>query len=1013
MPMRRRLFNTRQGRASLLGLWRRIFFGESSSGQAKSEDSPVNKNRQKYLAAGIMMAVFGVFLVAFPANADMAGNLVNWIIAIFTKVLVYIMELLGYILIQLVDFLIQIVQFNNFVKAAPVRIGWPILRDTVNMFFIIVVLVSAFATIIGYPKEFHYRQILPKLLLMAILINFSKTLIGLMIDFSQVVVLTFVNGFKAAAGGNFINALHIREVMNINTKTGPIVTQVGDEIKIDAGAAADDGVTIYQIFNMMLAAIFGIWLLSISITLIIIMVVFFLARIIILWFLLITSPVMFFAWALPGKLQKAFSAFTDQWWNRLSSALIGGPVMAFFLWLSLAMAQGGSGPDALVGDGQSAIYSDTKRSSEVQGVETAFKAGDRLGSIVVTEIGDAKTFSNFIIMVAFMLLGVQVAVQSSQALSPKLGGLARSISDTGGMMGMGVAGTVLGASLARKGASWAGGQVDKRYGIKSGAARMALGAIQKTGVPVGVGTRMALARTATEHQVASKKRASEMKDAFGNLPPSMQMREYDNLANGRLSKYFGVKANKMAAVQNMATLAGSVPFMKSQQNEERDAVMRDAVKNNRFKGKKTYDELDTDQKLAVDTEARQRVDSKVADILERGNKFATDNNMTELQDQIKQAREKNPALFANVKQKSDVSGKMSSDPEAERKLQDDAFMDMAFTVNFLRGKGFMDNDGNLTVDPVYDEDFKQIMRGRQGQLIGSTLDFMNTDEGKKRAKALLSNKAEDKDNATLNVSADGKNYSVLLQPGNAKDKPQVLSYSMGGVAMSKGQVTDGVSSAKITALESELTRGGRTLEQVGMRLGNDKRAEELTNNLSTLNSSSAAAAQKADARANIMQKGLMTASGLFGVDDKGDFSGTGQVDYDDTVRSAYGNIKAGVNTEANVRIIANSLSGAKGQALATHGAALQSGGYEALRKAIQQSSGEQKRALQEGLREIMNQAAVAMREQASGNSLNATQQQYVDTAEWLKGSGARSDQDQKAVRSFQALMRGKGQDFSS
>lgn len=1006
--MRRRLFNTRQGKASLLGLWRRIFFGEPASELVKNEVAWISKNRQKYLLTGIVLAVFCIAFVAFPANANTASQLVNWIIAIFTKVLVYIMELLGYILIQLVDFLIQIVQFNNFVKAAPVRIGWPILRDTVNMFFIIVVLVSAFATIIGYPKEFHYRQILPKLLLMAVLINFSKTLIGLMIDFSQVVVLTFVNGFKAAAGGNFINALHIREVMNIDTKTGPVITQVGNEIKIDSAAAADDDVTIYQIFNMLLAAIFGIWLLSISITLIIIMVVFFLARIIILWFLLITSPVMFFAWSLPGKLQKAFSAFTDQWWSRLSSALIGGPVMAFFLWLSLAMAQGGNGPDALVGDGQSAIYSDTKRSQEVQGVETAYGAGEKLGKIVVTEIGDAKTFSNFIIMVAFMLLGVQVAVQSSQALAPKLGGLARSISDTGGMMGVGVAGTVLGASLARKGASWAGGQVDKRYGVKAGAARTALGIIQKTGVPVGVGTRMKLAKTATEHQTASRKRAQEMKAAFGMLPPSMQMQEYENLANGKLSKYFGVKANTMAAQQNMATLAGSVPFMKAQQEEERKAVMKEKY------GGKDYGGLNADQKLSVDTEARQRVDSKVAQKLDEGMKFALNNNMTDLQDQIKQAREKNPALFASVAQKSEVANKMSSDPEAERKLQDDSFMDMAFTVNFLRGKGFLNNDGNLTVDPVYDEDFKQIMRGRQGQLIGSTLDFMNTDEGNKRARALLSNKPEDKDNAMLNASADGKNYSVLLQPADNKHKPQVLSYSMGGVAMTQSQVLDGVSDDKRKALNLKLTQGGFTLDQVGMRLSNDRRADELTGNLATLNDSRAAQADKADARANIMQKGLMTASGLFGVDEKGDFSGTTrQADYDNTVKNAYGNIKVGTDTEANVRVIARSLSGVKGQALATHGAALKDSGYEALSKAIQQSSGEQKRALQEGLREIMNQAAVAMREQAAGAGLKPTQQQFVETAEWLKGSGVRNDEDQKAVRSFQALMHGRGHDFSS
>lgn len=1006
--MRRRLLNIWQGKASLLGLWRRIFFGEPAPELVKDETAQINKNRQKYLLAGVIISVFCVAFIAFPANAsDTVGNLVNWIIAIFTKVLVYIMELLGYILIQLVDFLIQIVQFNNFVKAAPVRIGWPILRDTVNMFFIIVVLVSAFATIIGYPKEFHYRQILPKLLLMAVLINFSKTLIGLMIDFSQVVVLTFVNGFKAAAGGNFINALHIREVMNIDSSTGPVITEDASGIHVNAGATMDDKVTIYQIFNMLLAAIFGIWLLSISITLIIIMVVFFLARIIILWFLLITSPVMFFAWALPGKLQKAFSAFTDQWWNRLSRALIGGPVMAFFLWLSLAMAQGGSGPDALVGDGQSAIYSDTKRSSEVQGVETAFKAGDKLGSIVVTEIGDAKTFSNFIIMVAFMLLGVQVAVQSSQALSPKLGGLARSISDTGGMMGVGVAGTVLGASLARKGASWTGGQIDKRYGLKSRAAGFALSTIQKTGVPVGVGTRMKLAKTATEHQIASKKRAEEMKGAFGMLPPSMQMREYENLTSGRLSKYFGVKANKMAAVQNMATLAGSVPYMKSQQKEEQAAIMKD-----KYKGK-TYESLNADQKLAVDTEARQRVDTKVAQKLQQGMKFAEDNNMTDLQNQIKEAREKNPALFAGIGDRVGVAGKMSSDPEAERKLQDDAFMDFAFQLSFLRGKGFMGNDGNLTVDPVYDDGFKELMRGRQGQLISAGLDLINTDEGKARAKVLLSDTAKPEEkarnNATINANTDGTKYSVVLQSKDDKQMPKVMTYSMGGVAMNQGQILEGVSAPQRQALEQQLTGAGLSVDRVGMRIGNDARAKELTDNLSAINGSG----NKDQARANILQKGLMTASGVFGADEKGDFSGTGEDDYKNVVGNAYGEIKTGVNTEANVRIIANSLKGAKGKMLAAHGSQLKAGGYEGLRKAIQQASGDQKRAMQEGLREIMNQAAVAMREQANGATLSDTQKQHIETAEWLKGSDAKNDQDQKGVRSFQALMRGKSGDFSS
>ena len=41
--------------------------------------------------------------------------------------------------------------------------GWVIVRDLVNM-FLIIVLVSAFATIIGYDSSFHYTKVLPETL---------------------------------------------------------------------------------------------------------------------------------------------------------------------------------------------------------------------------------------------------------------------------------------------------------------------------------------------------------------------------------------------------------------------------------------------------------------------------------------------------------------------------------------------------------------------------------------------------------------------------------------------------------------------------------------------------------------------------------------------------------------------------------------------------------------------------------------------------------------------------------
>jgi hypothetical protein len=1001
--MWRRIFKVRQGKGSLLGFWRSIFFPKKEQSLA-TKPTGIKPSRRNFAIASVMVAGVCIFFIAAPAHANAAYEMVNWIVAIFTKILVYIMELLAYILLFLLDYLIQIVQFNNFVNAAPVRIGWPLIRDTVNMFFIVVVLVSAFATIIGQPKEFHYKGILPKLLVMAILINFSKTLIGLMIDFSQVIVLTFVNGFKEAAGGNFINALHLREVMNIETQTGSVVTVgANNELKINQEAAQQ--ADVYQIFNMMLASIFGIWILSLSITLVVIMLIFFLVRIIILWFLLITSPVMFFAWALPGKMQKSFSAFTDQWWQRLSTALIGGPTMAFFLWLALAMAQTQGGADSLTGGGANSLYkgASSEVKSNIEGLNSQSGYGNK---VVSTDIGKPDNLANFIIMVAFMLLGVQVAVQASNSLAPQLGGLAKSIGSTGGAMGIGVAGTVAAGRLLergiRGGAAKVGGAVEERFGIKAGLAKAAL----KTGWVPTQAARMALGRAATAPQRAAVKRGSEQKEAFANLPPTMQMKEYESIANSKLAK----KADRIAATQHMANLAKSSIYMKAQQNEVKEDISKKKYNSE-------YGKLTSDQKLAVDTESRQRVDADVATKLQKAADFASANNMTELMDQVKEAREKNPGLFANISDIDGVANKMASDPESERKLQDDAFMNMAFTLKYLKGRNLMDDGGNLTVDPAYDKDFQKLMRGRQGQLIASTLDYIQTDDGRQRARTILTNtdNAErEKANVLINSSNDGRNYSVAAK-GADNESATMQSYTMGGAAKDRSQILAGVDNSggidRAGNLETQLQAfGGRNVESIGRRLGSNARADELLTHLGTINSNTATVDQKDQAKIQILQKGLMDTKGLFGVQDDGTFAGTGAADYERIVKNAYSNVRSGTDSEVNMRVIANSLVGAKGAALASHGGALRSlpgnEGYQALRRAMDQASGDQARQFREGLKEMMNQASVAMREQSAGVAVTPTQQNQIATADWLKGSRATTDEDKATVRRVKSFLHG-------
>jgi hypothetical protein len=1025
--MWRRIFKIRQGKNSLLSFWRSIFLPKQSSSDPSSDvvrgTSYVVRDfrsaRRRYALATIIVVGICIFLIASPTHAEeYMSTTVNWIVAIFTKILVYIAELLAYILLQLLDFLIQIVQFNNFVNAAPVRVGWPLIRDTVNMFFIVVVLVSAFATIIGYPKDFHYRQILPKLLIMAILINFSKTLIGLMIDFSQVLVLTFVNGFKDAAGGNFINALHIREAMSIESQAGSVISDDGKGgITVNAGNT--DGVATYQIFNMMLAAIFAIWILSLSITLVLIMVIFFLARIIILWFLLITSPVMFFAWSLPGKLQKSFSAFTDQWWNRLSSALIGGPTMAFFLWLSLAMAQGQGGTDSLTGPGASSLYKGQSQevTSNIQGLTT----GANAGNIVVTEIGKSENISNFIIMVAFMLLGVQVAVQSSNALAPKLGSLAKAIETTGGAFGFGVAGAVAAGKVAERGArgaiGGAGGFVNDRYGLSNKLA----GAVGKSSwAPITHGMRVGLMQHAGEPKKRAQAKSKEMTAAVAHESPVEAEKFFRRMAKS------GNISTQMAGSMGLAGLTGSALFAKKLQKDgEEDARSKIMDSKEALEKYKTndYSKLDEGQKKEVNAQAealaRRNADIKLAVMQDEARTFAESINDTELIDKINDNREKDPGKQGKINEVEGLVSKIMSDKNGHTKVKDDAYMDSAVFISTMKAKGWMDKDANLTVSES-DPKFAEFMAGRQGQHARAHLDYIkNSAQGRENAKTLYASSKEgvsaddwekQRQNARYSLVAgkDGKSYSVvgangatqfLTAGGLANTEPEILE-NVKDTGADRKDALVGAYKAQVANMGQvqELNDDGsvkvtrdRTLVDNGVRLNND-RIKGATRNLTSINGnrSAAGSAIRRDAMADMLANNQITQRALFDVDEKGRFTGEdasrvmNRGDYRGLVTSSLAGVNSADPAEVAKHLnvlssLAEAAGTSGGEALTEFTDAVSQNveGLRSLHLAYENSSETQRAALSGAMRRAGSESEMADQKQKSvsgGGTLTAQEQ---------------------------------------
>src|SRR3990167_9519036 len=69
--------------------------------------------------------------------------------------------------------------------------SWKIMRNFANMFFIVALIVMAFATIFSISR-YEARTLFPKFLISALLINFSLVLGTIVIDASQVLTNTFL-----------------------------------------------------------------------------------------------------------------------------------------------------------------------------------------------------------------------------------------------------------------------------------------------------------------------------------------------------------------------------------------------------------------------------------------------------------------------------------------------------------------------------------------------------------------------------------------------------------------------------------------------------------------------------------------------------------------------------------------------------------------------------------------------------------------------------------------------------
>lgn len=250
------------------------------------------------------------------------SNLINLVVGGILAIIAYI---ISWLVGLAVGVLVVVAQYQDFLSEQPVMIGWRAVRDICYMFFVVVMLLIAFGTMLNI-EAYHYKKLLPKMILMAILVTFSKSIAGFFIDISNVAMMGFVYSFASIAGPDLMGKLGVFKAFS-SAASSPLET-------ISDAYSGQNTVLNQQNLNLASSIggmTLGVILLIVALGTVVIMTLVLVYRIVMIWILVILSPGAYLLAVFPGG-QK----YSEQWWDLFTRYLIVGPAMAFFMWLSLA-----------------------------------------------------------------------------------------------------------------------------------------------------------------------------------------------------------------------------------------------------------------------------------------------------------------------------------------------------------------------------------------------------------------------------------------------------------------------------------------------------------------------------------------------------------------------------------------------------------------------------------------------------------------------------------------------------
>lgn len=322
----------------------------------------------------------------------------------------FVLKFLNYLLYAISTVLERLVALSAFllemaidVSSAPfsditiLKDGWKIVRDVMNSFFVLFLFIIAIATILQL-ESYAWKQLLPVFIIVALLVNFSFVLTGVVIDFSNILGRTFFDKMQPISD-NIAKAFDINNINNIRLAncTAPASSTSGIAGTISkyskewwctpANAAGNLAIAWGEVWKIPTSETGELtkilFLLVLRVIMLFLMIFPILAgaalmimRTVMLMVLIIFAPAAFTAYILPATRN-----YATQWWTELFSKSFFFPMYLFLLYIAINYG-------IKIGEA-------IKKTGEVGGT-----------------FSNLATIFNFLTMVAFMFIALSVARKS-------------------------------------------------------------------------------------------------------------------------------------------------------------------------------------------------------------------------------------------------------------------------------------------------------------------------------------------------------------------------------------------------------------------------------------------------------------------------------------------------------------------------------------------------------------------------------------------------------------------------